>query len=201
MLEFKVYKNKVLTPKLTIKSLDGELFKIKSIRSALGCVRGIYDPDKSVKEATIGFRLNLENAKMLFNPKGTLTVKLEHADFKEIMLEYCVRPPLSITPSQITEFSVEHKKPFMRTVALRKEANIDSSLEIISLEIDTVTAIGDSGVNIKHAEQTEEGCDITLEIFPPSPGKNKNSKYETDQLVIWFKDGNKVAIPIRYMFK
>jgi hypothetical protein len=184
------------SPEITIKSLDDKVFSIKNFKSTGQCFKADFDDNVKAKEFVLTPKLNIDKTKELTADKGTITIELDHPDYKTIIVNFTLIQALQVNPTQIILFNAKANTPVVKTIQLKD--NTASSGEDISKEIASISLESGTKIDIRKISKAQSGCSFDLEIMPPE--KSDTGAFATDKLTIELKDGRKLAVPIRIFY-
>jgi hypothetical protein len=183
-------------PKLTIRSLDNEPFSITKFQSTSNCITAKFDPNIKASEFVLEPKVDME--KLSTNPKGTVTIEMNHPKGNVAYISFDLLPEFSISPTVLNNWFDEPLTPMSKSIAVKSNGGKDFEIESVSSEDKTITLKNIIKTDIDKTRSYR----IEIEITPPVPssGSTSNLDTPTDVLTIKIKDGPSLAVTsyIRY---
>jgi len=115
-----IRKDDVKCPEITIKSLDGEPFSIKTLVSTGQCLTADFDPTAKAMEFVLKPKVDTAKLEALSSPTGMVRIELSRADYPAIDLGFAVIPALQAIPSQILVFGARAGESVVRSIHEKK---------------------------------------------------------------------------------
>ena len=169
-------------PELTIRSLDGKPFSITAIKSTADCITAKFNPDVKATEFILEPKVYIEKLK---NPKGRLSICLDHPDGNVVYVLFDVLPEFTVNPPLLVVLNAEPEKPLVRKISVLSNYGRDFEIESLSSKSSFI------GVKVLGQTKLNNGYQLDLEIKPPAAkGKTKF----TDEFSIDFKSGEKLTL-------
>ena len=175
----------VSCPEITLTSVDGQPFSIKSFGSPRNCITGSFDSSKSATEFVLQPEVHLERLNEKMN--GNITIGLTHPESGMIVVPFSRLPPFKVTPSSIVVHNAEPQKPIRKEVLILNSYGDNFEIESTSSEKDVVKVL--------HQKKLGSRCQLDLEIIPPAADDNQG--VFTDVLFVNMKGGEKLEINCR----
>jgi len=154
-------------PKITINSIDNQLFSILQFKSTADCITADFDSSVEATKFILEPRVNIEA--MPKNFKGRININLTHPEGKNATILFSVLPTYTVKPSMIIVWDAEPGKP---VVSVTSKGNI-------------------IGIKVLEQRKITNGYQLDVELTAPAV-ENKTSFKE--QLSVNIKGGEKLAI-------
>ena len=187
-LKFFLGEEKDEVKEITLESLDGRPFSIKSFTSTANCITADFDP--SVEATKFVLQAKVDGDKLKANLRGRVNIGLTHPECANVDIYFDVLPRYTVNPPMIIIFDAEPLKPVSRKVWVL--SNYEKPVEL-----DGIVA-GDDAIKVLSQSEIRNGQALMLEITPPEvEGKiNHNGEFS-----IRLKDGDKLPITYRIFYK
>ncbi len=169
-------------PKITIKSLDNQLFSILQFKSTADCITTDFDSSVEATKFILEPRVNIEA--MPKNFKGRININLTHPEGKTATILFSVLPKYTVRPSFIF-WNIEPEKPVVKKIDVLNNYHKD-------FEIESVTS-KDNIIGVKVLEQREITNGYQLDLELTLPAVDNKTKF-MDELSVNIKGGEKLAI-------
>jgi len=177
-------KENVDCPDITLKSLDGEPFSVKSFQATGGAVTADIDPQKEGKQFVITPKVDVEKLSRVSS--GTIEIGITHPELKEVKIFLDTVKEFKLNPPRIVYLKAEPGKTINRKVWVLN--NYDESFEVESVS-------GEKGI-MKVVGQKDIGnnrYEISVDITAPE--KEGTSRIFRDTLIIKLKSGKVLEVP------
>jgi len=89
--EISPYKQDVVCPDITIKSLNDTPFTIKGLKATGQCFTADFDPDQKATEFTLQLKADADKLTALNTNRGSIRIELDHLDYETINLRFDLR--------------------------------------------------------------------------------------------------------------
>lgn len=172
-----------ICPKITISSLDNQLFSITAFKSTLNCITA--DVDFSVKATKFILEPKVNAEKLQESMRGYIHISLTHPEWKRVSIAFEVLPRFTINPPQIIVLNAEPQEPIKRHVWIVSSQDKDFEVESVSSQNDFIKALSWKKVG--------NGYQFELEITPPDVEGER--RIFTDIFFVNIKGGQKIEIP------
>jgi len=172
-------------PQITIRSLDGQPFAIRSFSSTADALTA--DVNSAVADTNFVIKPTANLDKIKNSIEGTITIGLTHPQCDSVIIPFNVLAKFEFNPKTLVILKAKPQQPITRKVWLLNNYNEDFEIE---------SAVSEKGA-IKVLSQQKVGprYEFELEITPP-PAQN-NIKFFTDTLTVNIKGGEKQTITCR----
>lgn len=168
-------------PEITLTSLDGQPFAIKSFSVTGRAITADYDSSLKAKSHVIQPKINTERLKK--RSRGQISIKLTHPGCDAVTIPFTVVPRFEVKPPSISIYNAMPQKPTRKTVKLFNNYGEDFEIESVSSEKGLI--------NVLSQERVGKGYKFVLEITPPADADKKRF---TDVFHINIKGGEKLRV-------
>lgn len=184
-------------PRIAIRSLNDTPFAVRGFTATDRCLIAAFDPNHRSTEFALTPEVDMAALESIVTRRGVVRIDLDHPDYQSINLSFEVAEALEATPAQLFVFDGEIGKSILRPLEIQD--NEADPVEDFPVEIESVTAEGDSRIEIRELTQIKAGCcRLVLEIWPA--GGDENETFTVDQLQVKLKDGRELAVPLRIFY-
>ena len=172
-------------PEISIHSIDGKSFSIKSFKSSVDGIMAEIDGAATDTKFVIQPKVDIEKMKKGVN--GRFDIGLTHPECSTITIPFSILPTYKVTPPFIVLFNAEPQKPIKKDLSVVNNYNEDFEVESVfsKTEITKVLELQKKG----------NRYDLKLEITPPAQQDQKS--FFSDEFYINMNDGEKVKIDCR----
>jgi len=170
-------------PQITIKSLDNQLFAIKSFKSTSDLISADYTA--SVEKTNFVLQPKVDMEKLRKARSGRIDITLTLPKASKITIPFTVLQEFSISPSRIIVLKAEPQKPLTREIWVLSNYNEDFEIESVSTQNNVIKVLNRQRVGNRYK--------FELEITPPPP-KAKQRMFR-DTFFINIKGGRKLKLP------
>jgi hypothetical protein len=170
-------------PQITIKSLDNQLFAIKSFKSTNDLITADYTA--SVEKTNFVLQPKVDMEKLRKASSGRIDITLTHPKAGKITIPFTVLQEFTVSPPRIIVLKAEPQKPLIREIWVLSNYNEDFEIESVSTQNNIITVLNRQRIDNRYK--------FELEITPPPP-KPKQVKFR-DTFFINIKDGRKLKLP------
>jgi len=172
-------------PQITIHSLDGQKFAIRSFTSTADALTA--DVNIAVVDTNFVIKPIVNLDKIKNNIEGTINIGLTHPQCDTVIIPFNVLARFEFNPKTLVVLKAKPQQPVTRKVWLLNNYNEDFEIE---------SAVSEKGA-IKVLTQQKVGprYEFELEITPPSA--QNGIKFFTDMLTVNIKGGEKLTITCR----
>lgn len=177
-------------PKITIRSLDNQLFSITAFQSTGQTISADIDPSVEATEFVLEPKVDLY--KLQKRSMGLVTISLTHPELDKVNIYFRTKQRFQLTPTGITLLNPRPQEQSTNKVSI--VSNYDEDFEIESTSSEKGTAKVVSQLTIPG------GYRLEVEITPPPPDKTRSFE---DVLNVNLKGGETLAIKcyVRYLSK
>jgi len=175
---------------LTISSLDGSPFSIKSFKSTGDCITADFDP--SVEATKFVLEPKVDTEKLNKNHKGRITIGLTHPDGNAAIVLFDVLAKYSISPPLLILFYAEPGKPMVRKISVLNNYKKDFGVDSLSSKNGIV------GVKILNKRKITNGYQLEVELTPPA---SESKVRFLDEFYLTLEDGEKLPIRCNGYYK
>jgi len=175
-------------PAITIRSLDGQKFAVKSFKSRPDCITADVNEARQATEFIIEPKVDIE--KLRKELKGRITIGLTHPECDAAIVTFSTLPEFKVTPASIVLFNAEPQKKVHREVWLLNNYNEDFEVESASSR--------EGNIKIIKQEKFDKRYKFELEIVPPVSDRKRFFK---DLFSIKIKNGQELDINCRGFYK
>lgn len=188
-LDLSLRKENAGCPPITIISLDGQPFSIKSFKSKSNCVTADVNSAEIGTELVIHPKIDID--KLRKSLRGQITIELTHPETDTVILRFEALPEYKITPATIITFNAEPLKPVKRQIWIL--SNYDEDFEVLSASSKNGT------IKILDQQKVGKRHRFDIEVIPPPISGEKN--LFSDIFSIQIKNGQKLDISCRGFYK
>jgi len=176
-------------PKVTLTSLDGRPFSVKSIRSSVNAISAQFDP--AVQATKFVLQLEVDKARLQKVSNGIIEIALTHPAARSISIPFSALTRFTLNPLTIILFDAEPGKPVIR--------NNVTILNNYKEEFEIASAKSKEGIaKVVKQEKIRYGYRFSLQITPPdSGGKQRFS----DEFSVQIKDGDLLKIKCQGFYR
>ncbi len=168
-------------PQITLSSIDGKSFSIKSFVSTGDCITADFDPSMEATRFILTPKVDLD--KLQACPDGTIKIDLTHPGTNGIIIPFNTLSEFKVTPPQIIAFNAEPAKPIERKIWVFNNYGKDFEIESVSSQAGFIKVLSQ--------DKIQNGFQFMLEILPP----NAEDKMRfSDILFVQIKGGEKLSI-------
>jgi len=175
-------------PNITLSSIDGEPFAIKSISAPGDWLTPDFDP--SVRAAKFVLEPKVDMEKLKSHQHGFVKIAVTHPKCDTVQIPYNVLPRFTLKPRSIFLRDVVSGEPIKKQLSIISNYDEDFEVESVSCENDAVTKLSEHSI--------EKGRQLEIEIIPP-PVTDKI--FFRDVLYINIKDREQLKIDVRAFYK
>lgn len=168
---------------ITLTSLDGSPFSIKSFRSTGDTITTDFDP--SVEATKFVLKAKVDGEKLKANQRGHISLSLTHPECPTITIFFDVLPKYTVNPPMIIIFEAAPSKPINRKVWVLSNYKQPFDIDSIVSKDDSIKQLG--------KKEIRNGYELMLEMVPPDPKGEFNYNGEFS---IKLTDG--LELPIEY---
>ncbi len=176
-------------PEITINSIDGKPFAIKSFKSTANCITA--DVNSSAKATEFTLRPKVDIKRLRRTPSGIISISLTHPGTGVVSIPFEALAKYKISPPVITILNAEPKKPITRKLWILN--NYQEYFEIESATSEKGT------IRVLNRKKVKNGYEFELEIAPPAVEGKK--RFFSDVLSVNVKDDEKLKIACRGFYK
>lgn len=183
-LRFSLEKGLPEVQEITLESLDGRPFSIKSFRSTGDCVTADFDP--SVKAARFVLKAAVDTQKLKSNLDGHINIALTHPECPSVSVYFNVLPRFTVIPPTIIVLDAKPLQGIRKNLSVR--SNYGEPFEIDGIVSD------DGSVRLMNKKTIQDGWQLVIEIVPPD--QEDKVGYHAGTFSIRLGDG--MQLPVNY---
>jgi hypothetical protein len=172
-------------PQITIHSLDGQKFAIRSFTSTTEAITA--DVNIAVVDTNFVIKPTVNLDKIKNSIEGTITIGLTHPQCDTVIIPFNVLAKFEFNPKTLVVLKAKPQQPVTRKLWLLNNYNEDFEIESVASEKGTIKVLSQQKVGPRY--------EFELEITPP-PALN-DIKFFTDILTVNIKGGEKQTINCR----
>lgn len=172
-------------PQITIRSLDGQPFAIRSFSSTADALT--IDVNSAVTDTNFVIKPTANLDKLKNSIEGTINIGLTHPQCDSITIPFNVLARFEFNPKTLVILKAKPQQPITRKVWLLNNYNEDFEIESTASEKGAIKVLTQQKVGPRY--------EFELEITPP-PAQN-GIKFFTDILTVNIKNGEKQTITCR----
>jgi hypothetical protein len=172
-------------PQITIHSLDGQPFAIRSFSSTTDALTA--DVNIAVKDTNFVIKPTVNLDKIKNSIEGTINIETTHPQCDSIAIPFNVLAKFEFNPKTLVILKANPQQPIKRKVWLLNNYNEDFEIES--------TASEKGAIKVLSQQKAGPRYELELEITPP-PAQN-GVKFFTDMLIVNIKGGEKQTINCR----
>lgn len=189
-LKILLNEEKVICPKVTVRSLDGHPFSITGFKATGDCITADFDPTVEATKFVLEPKVNIE--KLRKNLQGRIMIGLTHPDGNAAIVLFDVAARYAVDRPTLLFFNAEPDKPIVTKISVWD--NYEKDFAVVSLSSRT----GAVGVRILNKIKTTDGYQLEIELTPPaSEGKMKFQ----DEFYLTLEGGEKLSIKCNGYYK
>lgn len=169
---------------ITLKSTDGEAFKIVSFTSTGETVKVDFDPNEEALEFVLQPKVDLTKftGKML---RGVINITLSHPKAKSIRINYSIKPLWVTSPPKFILMEVKRGTSSQRSLLIK--SNYGEKVEIES--------VSSQKKYIKVISQEQDGNSVRMKVEIKIPAKEEMpQRFIKDTLEIELKTGETLEV-------
>ncbi|MDD5064771.1 MAG: DUF1573 domain-containing protein [Phycisphaerae bacterium] len=183
-------------PAITIKSLDGQPFSIKEVKS-VGRLKPLEraitaDYSSPVRATEFVLKPKVDVEKLREESGGRLEITLTHPESPMISIPFEVLPMFKVTPPSIIVYKANLEKSVTREVWVINNYDDEFEIESTSSQQGTIKVL-------KQEKVDNNRYKFELEITPPTGEKGQNGFF-TDTFFVNIKGGEKLKIACRMFY-
>jgi beta-lactamase regulating signal transducer with metallopeptidase domain len=175
-------------PQITLTSVDGTPFAIKSFKSPGKCITASFD--RKAKAASFVLEPKVNAGKLKKNRIGLIKITVTHPQCKLVTIRYSVLARFKVAPAFIIARNVEPAEPIKREVWISNNYDEDFEIESVSSQNEITKLVKQQKIDRRYK--------LELEITPP-PVKGSQTMFR-DVLYVNIKDGEKLRITCRGIY-
>jgi hypothetical protein len=175
-------------PNITLTSIDGQPFAIKSISSPGNWLRAEFDPTVQTVKFVLEPKVDMEGLKG--TRRGLIKIAVTHPKCDVVQIPYKFLPRFNISPTSIILRSVQPGAPVEKVLWISSNYNEDFEIESFSCAEETARVVS------QHEENHR--VKMQVEITPP-PLADK--AFFRDELHINVQDGEQFKVDVRGFYK
>ncbi|HUW20453.1 MAG TPA: DUF1573 domain-containing protein [Sedimentisphaerales bacterium] len=171
-------------PEITLTSVDGEPFSIKSFEAPGNCMTAAFD--SSVKDTKLVLAPKVDMGQLKSNLRGYVRIGLTHPKCDTVLVPFEVLRRFDVTPNSILLREAEAEKPVRRELWVLN--NYGEQFEIGSV------SSKNGAVKVLSQQKVDNRYKFELEITPPPAG---GKTFFSDIFSVNIKDGEELKINCR----
>lgn len=162
-LKFLLKDEEVNCPEITITSIDGQPFAIKSFKSPDNCITASFDSSKKAAKVTLQPKVDVEKLKRA--SEGYIRISITHPQWDMVIIPFSVLPEFQITPPSILALNAQPQQSLTREVWVLNNYGEDFEVESTSSK--------EGIVRVLRQEKVGNRYKFELEIIPPRLAEGK----------------------------
>jgi hypothetical protein len=170
-------------PELTVKSLDGQAFSIKSITVANKTISVPFDMNEKATQFALKPEVDMQKLEQFTT--GVVQILTDHPQGGQLLVRYTAKPTYEVSNPRYILQNIEPGQTILRENLIR--SNYDNVAEI-----ESVTS-RNGYMGIESQEQEGNHVKFMIKITPPAESASER-RYISDELTITLKDGHKLVI-------
>ena len=182
-------KNAAQVPAITIKSLDGKPFAIKSFSCTQNVITAQFDP--AYEAAEIVLQPVIDYEKLKNNLRGVIKINITHPLSGQVNVTYNAKAEFEVLSPRIILQNAEPGQVIKKTVWIK--SNYGKKVETESITVEKG--------HIEILSQENNGNDVKIEVQVTVPSKAGNSRYFSDTMNIKLKTGQDFKIRCNGFYK
>jgi beta-lactamase regulating signal transducer with metallopeptidase domain len=175
-------------PKITLVSIDGEPFAIKSVTASGSSIAAEFDSSVVATKFVLEPKVDME--KLQRKQQGFVRIAVTHPKCDTVQIPYKMLSRFDISPGTVMVRYAEPDRP------VKKEVSIISNYEE-DFEIESASS-SEGTFRIVKQEKGEHRITLELEITPPPI---KDTAAFKDNLIVRMKDGEEFTIKVYGLYK
>ena len=175
---------------ITIKSKDGSLFAITNVSSIQKTITADFDPKKKASEFTFTPIVDLD--KLTLNPRGSITINLNHPDTRIIRIPYVAKPLVTIRGQRAIIQNAEPGKEIFKDILIISNYNDDIDIEFA----DEMKGI----ISVAKKEVLSNRIKLKVKIVPP-PKASPATRLFSDRLKVKLTNGYEFTVTCSGWYK
>jgi beta-lactamase regulating signal transducer with metallopeptidase domain len=175
-------------PDITLVSIDGEPFAIKSITAPANWFTADFDSSVEATRFVLKPRVDMEQLKS--KQHGFVKIAVTHPKCKTVQIPYNVLPRFKRSPRTIILRDAKPGEPMTKPLSIISNYQEQFEIESVSCSTDAVRVV--------NKQKADHSITLELEIIPP-PIADKI--YFKDVLYVNMKDGEQVRVDLRGFYK
>lgn len=168
--------------KITLRSIDGQSFKISRFKATGNCIWADLSDNKEAPEFMLEPKVNTKELKK--HHKGRIEISLTHPECASVKIPFRVLARFEVNPQSINLPRVKESVSVTRSVHV--SSNYGESFEIAS-------ASSEKGlVKLLDKQRAGKGYMLKIQITPPP--REGRSRFESDKFTVKTADGDEIAL-------
>jgi len=182
-------KDTVKIPAITIKSLDGKPFAVKSFSCTQNFITAQFDP--AHKAAKIVLQPVVDYEKLKNNLRGVIKIDITHPLTGQVNVTYNTKAQFEVLSPRIILQNAEPGQVIKKTVWIK--SNYGKKVETESITVEKAY--------IEILSQENNNNDMKIELQVTVPSKTGNSRYFSDTMNIKLKTGQDFKVRCNGFYK
>jgi len=170
-------------PQITLSSLDGQPFSIRSFKSTANFITAAYNP--SAMATSFVLQPMVDMAKLEQHLNGRIEIELTHPECKTVTIGVNALPRFNVAPRPIVVRGVQGKSVVTKKVRIQNNYKDAFELESVHSKKGIVQFLG--------RQKLTNGYELELSITPPA--QRGRASLFTDTVVVKIKGGRNLEIP------
>jgi Protein of unknown function (DUF1573) len=189
IIDLSLDKDAEQVPAITIKSLDGKPFAVKSVTCTKDVITAQFDPEH--KAAEIVLQPVVDYEKLKDNLRGVIKINITHPLSKEVSVTYNAKPEFEALSPRIIIQNAEPDQIVKKTVWIKSNYGRKTETESVTVEKGHIEVLS----------QENNDNDMKIEVQVTVPPKTGNSRYFSDTINIKLKTGQDFKIRCNGFYK
>jgi hypothetical protein len=176
-------------PEITLKSLDGEPFAIKSFKATGNTITAEFDSNQKKDQFVLTPRVDIEKLKKVSS--GRIQIEITHPELDEVTIFFDTIKQFKLNPPRIVYLKAEPGKTINRKVWVLNNYNE-------SFEVESVKSEGEIMKVVEQKDIGDNRYEISVDITAPE--KEGSNRIFRDNLTIKIKNGETLEVPCTGFF-
>ncbi|MBN1457194.1 MAG: DUF1573 domain-containing protein [Sedimentisphaerales bacterium] len=189
VIDLSLDKDTAQVPEITIKSLDGKSFAVKSFTCTQNVITAKFDP--AYKATEIVLQPVIDYEKLKNNLRGVIRIDITHPLTNQVSLTYNAKAEFEVLSPRIIMQNAEPGQIIKKTVWITSNYGKKVETEAVTIE--------KGYIEILSQENNEN--DMKIEVQVTVPPKTGNSRYFSDTMDIKLKTGEDFKVRCNGFYK
>lgn len=173
-------------PDITLTSLDGKPFSIRSITSTAGCIKIDFDPSQEATKFVLKPKGDVKRLERTL--KGNVDISITHPDCHAVSIPFEALPVFKLIPRAFVLLNAHPQQPEVRKLWVLNNYNEEFEIESASSKKGIIRITSRKKVDKSRYQ-------FDLEVVPPATDKNRKSFADTFYINI--KGGKRLEVSCR----
>ncbi|MHC4133098.1 MAG: DUF1573 domain-containing protein [Planctomycetota bacterium] len=173
-------------PEIIIRSLDNEVFSLKSFTATDDCIKADINPTSKATEFKIVPEVDIEQ--LPDTNRGRISISTTHPLYNTVTIPFKIQTPYQAKPSGITLLDVIPEETIKRQLWIISTYEEDFEVDSIVSEKGFITVV--------NKEENDKQYKVELRITAPVMSETEvNKRLFKDELTIKMADGEQLSVP------